>query len=119
MKKILLVLIALLSVGSIIVASTSNSNIDSYNNYESPQVCQFSLSKYTGKISSDGYTENITVRISCPQTEDVYATVVVTIDNDLIASQVVKIPANSTQSSSVSINVGRSYSGKSYKLGVQ
>lgn len=88
-------------------------------NGESPQVCQFSLSKYTGTIQSDGYTGPVKVGLSCPQTDVVYATVIVVIDNDIVASKVVEIPANKTESGSVDIYVGSDYAGKKFKLGVQ
>ena len=84
----------------------------------SPQVCQFSLSKYTGTISS-GCTQSFTVGLSCPQEADTYATVVVFIDGKHIASDVVKIPAGETRSRSVQINVGSSYDNQTYELVVQ
>ena len=85
----------------------------------SPQVCQFSLSNYSGKIKNTWTTESFTVGLSCPQQEDVYATVIVVIDGYTIASKVVKVPAGKTSSDSVSINVGQEFVGKSYRLVVQ
>lgn len=103
---------------SIVYASESNATTSSYAS-SSPQVCQFSLSHYTGTISS-GSTDGVSVGLSCPQGTDTYATVVVVIDGELVASEVIKVPAGKTRSdNNVCIKVGASYNGKSYKLGVQ
>lgn len=85
----------------------------------SPQVCQFSLSSYSGKINSSCSTEYFTVGLSCPQQEDVYATVIVVIDGYTVASKVVQVPAGKTSSDSVNIYVGKDFVGQSYRLVVQ
>lgn len=84
----------------------------------SPEVCQFSLTSYSGTITN-GCTGNFKVGLSCPQEKDVRATVVVFIDDEHAASQVVTINAGTDYSNSVSIHVGSSYNGKRYKLIVQ
>lgn len=116
MKKILALSFAamMLTAG---VASAQPTEIAT-TTAESPQFCQFSLSSYRGTISN-GLTSNFTVGLSCPQTDDVYATVIVFIDGEHTASKVVKIDAGKTQSSPVNILVGTVYNGKSYKLVVQ
>lgn len=88
---------------------------------ESPQVCQFSLNHYVGTINNNtpATTAKIKVKLSCPQTEATRATVIVVIDNELIASDVFTIPANKIESSEFSIEVPTEYKGKKYKLGVQ
>ncbi len=85
----------------------------------SPQVCQFSLTKYSGTIGYNGTTDSFQVGLSCPQDEDVRATVVVVIDDDCVASKVVTVKAGKDYSDSVAITVGSSYAGKKYKLIVQ
>jgi len=84
----------------------------------SPQVCQFSLTKYSGTISG-GYTGQFQVGLSCPQEEDVRATVVVFIDDEYVASKVVTVKAGKDYSDSVNISVGSSYDGKKFRLVVQ
>lgn len=86
---------------------------------DSPQVCQFSLSRYTGTVDTNGMTEYFTIGLSCPQESDIYATVVVFIDDLHVASEVVKIPAKAIRSSSVNIRAGKTYKGRSYRLVVQ
>ncbi|MCH5329248.1 MAG: hypothetical protein J1E02_09525 [Coprobacter sp.] len=118
MKKfVFMAIIALLSLSAAIFAS-NNQNVKSTT--ENPQVCQFSLSRYTGTINGS-HTDQITVRLSCPQATDVYATVIVVVgeDEDIIASDIFKIPANKTTSDSKCIYVPSEYNGKTYKLGVQ
>ena len=84
----------------------------------SPQVCQFSLTSYTGTISSSGYTGSFKVGVSCPQDTDQRATVVVYIDDQPVASQVVVVPAGKDYSTSTEIEVS-GYAGKRYHLLVQ
>ena len=84
----------------------------------SPQVCQFSLSSYQGTLDDSGSTNVFTVGLSCPQEKDVYATVIVFVDGEHAASKVVKVPANKTESASVSIKVPGGAS-KPYRLVVQ
>lgn len=85
----------------------------------SPQVCQFSLTSYSGTISSAGNTKDFKVGLSCPQQEDVRATVVVFINGEHVGSKVVTVKAGKDYSESVSINVGTEYYQKQYKLVVQ
>ena len=85
---------------------------------DSPLVCQFSLTSYSGTINS-GNTNTFQVGLSCPQQSDVRATVVVVIDNELVASKVVTIKAGNDYSDRVFISVGSSYNGQKYQLGVQ
>ncbi|MDE6283934.1 MAG: hypothetical protein K2L97_08105 [Muribaculaceae bacterium] len=86
---------------------------------DSPQVCQFSLTSYSGIINNSGNTGSFQVGLSCPQTEDVRATVVVLINNEHVASKVVSIKAGKDYSNDVYINVGTGYYGERYKLVVQ
>lgn len=118
MKKITIMLISMLSIATLTYATESKSQDPSYVS-ASPQVCQFSLSKYTGTIDGAGNTNSFTVGLSCPQEETIYATVGVVIDGEIVASKVVEIDANKTKSSSTYINVGTSYSGQKYSLMVQ
>lgn len=118
-KALFLAAVAIMSLGSAVFASTNASDVESASaSTSSPQVCQYSLSHYSGTINS-GYTAQFTVGLSCPQKEDTYATVVVYIDDKLVASEVVQVPANSTKSALTNIRVGGSYNGKGYELGVQ
>lgn len=116
--KVILVLVAILALGPAIYASNTQSVESPSVMNDSPQVCQFSLSKYTGNLNKDGITEAFTVGLSCPQGSDAYATVDVFVDKEKVASEVVKIPAGQTCSAKVRINVGGSYAGKSYRLEV-
>lgn len=116
--KVILVLAAILALGPAIYASNTQSVKSPSVMNDSPQVCQFSLSKYAGNVTSGGYTASFTVGLSCPQESDAYATVDVFVDKEKVASEVVKIPAGQTLSAQVQINVGGSYAGKSYRLEV-
>ena len=84
----------------------------------SPQVCQFSLTSYSGTINAAS-TDPFQVGLSCPQEGDVRATVVVFINGEHVASKVVTVKAGKDYSDSVFINVGHSYNGQRYKLVVQ
>ena len=86
---------------------------------DSPQVCQFSLTSYSGTINSSGDTGFFQVGLSCPQDDDVRATVVVFIDGEHAASKVVTINAGQVYSSNVNISVGKSFAGQRYKLVIQ
>ena len=81
-------------------------------------TCQFSLNKYSGTVNRYGNTAEHMVYLNCPKDEDVYATVYVYIDGECVASEVYKIEAGSTKSSTAGIYVGSSYSGKKYTLKV-
>lgn len=119
MKKIFLILITIFSVMSISYATESGISAYTGAVSESPQICQFSLSKYTGTVDSRGDTGSFTVGLSCPQEKTVYATVGVVIDGSIVASKVVEIEANQTKSSTTYISVGSSYSGQKYNLLVE
>lgn len=84
----------------------------------SPQVCQFSLTSYTGTIDSSEFTGSFQVGVSCPQNTDQRATVVVYIDDQPVASKVVVVPAGKDYSISTRIRA-RGYAGKQYRLLVQ
>lgn len=109
---------ALLFVSPSIFASDTQSESQSAATY-SPEVCQFSLSRYSGTIGYSGDTDKFTVGLSCPQEKAVHATVAVFIDGEIVASKVVEVQANKTTSGSVYINVGSGYNGKKYQLVVQ
>ena len=109
---------ALLFVSPSIFASDTQSESQSAVT-NSPEVCQFSLSRYSGAINSSGNTDRFTVGLSCPQEKAVHATVAVFIDKEIVASTVVEVPANKTKSESVDIFVGKAYTGKKYQLVVQ
>lgn len=89
-----------------------------YPSSYSPQVCQFSLTSYSGTIER-GNTSNFKVGLSCPQEADVRATVIVFIDDEYVASKVVTVKAGKDYSDIVYISAGSSYNGKRYKLVVQ
>lgn len=119
MKKIIILVVGcILTLNTAFALNNEDTKSTSYT-CDSPQVCQFSLNHYTGTIDDNRATAQITVKLSCPQEDDVYATVVVVIDDELIASDVIKIPANKTESSPVRITVPKEYKGQKYKLGVQ
>ena len=106
--------------------ASSASNSASYtqapsksNTTYSPQVCQFSLTSYSGTVDGGGYTGYFQVGLSCPQTEDVRATVVVFIDGEHVASKVITVKAGKDYSDNEIINVGKSYSKQRYNLVVQ
>lgn len=117
--SVIMAFITIVTYGGICYAATPMESAIPTADNELPQVCQFSLSKYTGKVLSNGYTQEIKVRLSCPQNDAVRATVGVIIDGELIASQVIKIEANQTESRGVQISVGREYSEKIYRLIVE
>lgn len=81
------------------------------------QVCQFSLTSYSGTIYN-GATSSFRVGLSCPQQNDVRATVDVYINGERVASKVVTVKASNEYSEKVYINVGNSYNGLKYKLSV-
>lgn len=117
MKKFLFLLV------SAFILCTSNvfaTNIKETNSTktENPQVCKFSLSHYTGTITS-GSTNSVTVLLSCAQEEDVTATVDVYIDGELVASKLYTITAGYKDSQGSSIKVPSEYNGKRYTLKVE
>lgn len=116
MKKVLFAIVALLMLCPIGFASVVEVPSESASSF---LVCQFSLTDYSGTISSNGYTGNFQVGLSCPQEKDVRASVGVYIDGKIVASKVVTIPAGKDYSNSISIYVGPDYNGMSYELGVQ
>lgn len=101
------------------IDSMSSSVIPTENSATySPEVCQFSLTSYSGTIQS-GSTGSFRVGLSCPQSSDVRATVVVFINGEPIASKVVTVQAGKDYSIAVRIDVGYSYNGERYQLAVQ
>lgn len=99
--------------------TTSNTNYSPQVYNYSPQVCKFSLSSYTGKVDNLGRTHDFTVGLSCPQKEDVRATVTVLINNKRIASKIVTVEAGKDSSGREHIYVGDSYKGEEYELVVR
>lgn len=116
---VIMAVAAILSMGAPVYATSAGSVAIPVSVTESSQVCQFSLSTYSGKIDSNGCTSYFSVGLSCPQETDVYATVVVLIDGCHAASEVVKVPAGKTRSDNLRINVGRSFVGQAYRLVVE
>lgn len=117
-KPVILSVLAAFPLYSIAASEDSSFTGTTIPDIQSPQVCQFSLSTYSGTVSS-GSTAYFTVGLSCPQEKDVYATVVAFVNQQHVASEVVKVPAGSTRSERVCIVVGASYNGESYRLVVQ
>lgn len=117
MKSIKYLFVSLFVLALSLTGFALTTPCDSYAEY-SPQVCQFSLTSYSGTVNN-GYTGRFKVNLSCPQESDIYATVVVFINDTHIASEVIKVPAGKTQSSEVNIKVGYEYNGNSYRLVVQ
>ena len=115
MKKVLFAIVALLMLCPIGFASVVEVPSESASSF---LVCQFSLTRYSGTISS-GTTDQFKVGLSCPQEKDVRASVGVYIDGKIVASKVVTIPAGEDYSDPISIHVGSDYNGMSYELGVQ
>lgn len=114
-KRILFYAVCLITAFSAsFAAQTSDYTTDSPS--KDFQVCQFSLSRYSGTLSSNG-TDEFTVGLSCPQDNVVYATVKVKVDDKVVASKVVKIEAGTTESGTAKISVS-GYSGKPYTLEV-
>ena len=121
MKKLFLASLATLLCCGMVVANempSPSQTTSEASASDSPLVCQFSLTSYSGTINS-GNTNTFQVGLSCPQQSDVRATVVVVIDNELVASKVVTIKAGNDYSDPVYISVGHSYNGQKYQLGVQ
>lgn len=120
MKKRALSLLVAFGVLTFAASAWHQQDATSYAiSHDSPQFCQYSLSKYTGTITNAGLTESFSVGLSCPSQSDTYATVVVLIDDIHIASKVITVPAGKTYSESTTISVGHSYVGKRYNLVVQ
>ncbi len=117
MKKFLFLLVSAFILCTSNVFATNSKETNSTKT-ENPQVCKFSLSHYTGTISS-GSTNSVKVLLSCAQDEDVTATVDVYIDGELVASKLYTIKAGKKQSDSAWIEVPSGYSGKKYKLDVE
>lgn len=120
MKKILILLISVFVLGAYNVYAT-NSEKASSSETENPQVCKFSLDSYTGTIL-DTYppsTSFFKVILSCPQEEDVTATVDLYIEGELIASMVVDITKGEKESGNCSFKVSKEYVGKKYTLRVE
>lgn len=121
MKPLIIVFMAIMlgiSAKATEIANTGQISSEA-STYNSPQVCQFSLTSYTGTIDKWGDTGYFKVGLTCPQESDVRATVIVFINNEHAASKVVTIKAGKDYSESVKISVGKSFEGQRYKLVVQ
>ena len=119
--KVLITLMLVMAMGLTANASNDKTMSEMPTTSESsysPQVCQFSLTSYTGTIDSSEFTGSFQVGVSCPQDTDQRATVVVYIDDQPVASRVVVVPAGKDYSISTRIKV-RGYAGKQYRLLVQ
>ena len=117
MKKFLFLLVSAFILCTSNVFATNSKETNSTKT-ENPQVCKFSLSHYTGTITSSS-TNNVTVLLSCAQEEDVTATVDVYIDGELVASKLYTITAGNKQSRNEWIEVPSEYNGKRYTLKVE
>ncbi len=81
------------------------------------QVCQISLSSYTGTIKGS-HTNNFCAQLNCPQDKDVSPTIFLYIDNKRVKSLIVTISAGSTSSGWTHFDVDEEYDGKQYELRV-
>lgn len=117
MKKFLFLLVSAFILCTSNVFATNSKETNSTKT-ENPQVCKFSLSHYTGKITS-GSTNDVAVLLSCAQEEDVTATVDVYIDGELVASKLYTITAGEKVSGSSYIVVPSENNGKRYTLKVE
>lgn len=123
MKKILVLLVSVFAMFAYDSVASNNENSTSPQTENSPQVCKFSLSCYTGtlqyKAGIAAYTPKFRVYLNCPQTEDVCATVSMFVEGELITSKVVCISKGSTASEEVHISVPYEYKEKKYTLTVE
>ncbi len=120
MKKILVLLVSVFAMFAYDAVASNNENTTSPQTENSPQVCQFSLSHYTGTLSfRDAYTDIFFVRLNCAQTEDVCATVFVYVEGECVASQVVCISAGKTSSKVAQIDCPNEFEEKKYTLKVE
>ncbi len=122
MKKVLILLVSIFAIyNSNLFATNSDKTTltQPEENYPEIQVCKFSLNRYGGKIYDSNVTDQITVKLSCPQAVDVRATVTVYVDGYSIASEIFIITAGKDESDLKSITVPEEYKGKQYRLEVE
>lgn len=124
MKKILFLLVSAFALCTSNVCATNGQQTTVAQVENNPQVCKFSLNHYRGTLSPAykcACTANIVVMLSCPQPEDVTATVDVYVDGERVASQLFTIRAGEKSSSSdgYRIEVPQEYNGKKYVLEVE
>lgn len=116
MKRKAFMAIAAMLLMSPVAFASSIQDVKPQSSIKDLPKCQPSLSHYTGTVSPASNTESFTVSFSCPQKEDIYATVLVIIDKKRVASAVVKIPAGKISSESTCISLPAGYNGKTYSL---
>ncbi len=120
MKKILVLLVSVFAMFAYDAVASNNENSTSPQTENSPQVCQFSLSRYSGTLSDYyAHTNSFVVRLNCAQTEDVCATVFVYVEGECVASKVVCISAGKTSSKETYIDCPDEFIGKKYSLKVE
>lgn len=120
MKKILVLLVSVFAMFAYDAVASNNENTTSPQTENSPQVCRFSLSHYTGTLSRTyASTDKFYVRLNCAQTEDVCATVFVYVEGECVASQVVCISAGKMSSDKTSITCPTEFQEKKYSLNVE
>lgn len=120
MKKILVLLVSVFAMFAYDAVASNNENTTSPQTENSPQVCQFSLSRYSGTLSPTvAHTDDFYVRLNCAQTEDVCATVFVYVEGECVASEVVCISAGKTSSKNTFINCPDEFGDKKYSLKVE
>ena len=120
MKKILVLLVSVFAMFAYDAVASNNENTTSPQTENSPQVCQFSLSYYSGTLDSTyATTSQFSVRLNCAQTEDVCATVFVYVEGECVASKVVCIEAGEKSSGLIKIDCPDEFVGKKYSLKVE
>ena len=119
MKKILVLLVSVFAMFAYDAVASNNENTTSPQTENSPQVCQFSLSHYTGTLSSHAHTGRFVVGLNCAQTEDVCATVFVYVEGECVASDVVCISAGKKFSKETYIACPNEFKYKKYSLRVE
>ena len=123
MKKILVLLVSVFAMFAYDAVASNNENTTSPQTENYPQVCKFSLSRYTGTVQHwervKTYIPKFRVYLNCPQTEDVCATVSVYVEGELVTSKVVCISKGLKASEEVEILVPTEYKEKKYTLTVE
>ena len=124
MKKILFLLVSAFALCTSNVCATNGQQTTVAQVENNPQVCKFSLDHYRGTIGEvkgefGKCTQPVMVMLSCPQPEDVTATVDVYVDGERVASKLFTISAGKKESNYECINVPEEYDGKKYVLEVE
>lgn len=122
MKKILVLLVSVFAMFAYDAVASNNENTTFPQTENSPQVCRFSLSRYSGTLTlglACAVTDKFFVRLNCAQTEDVCATVFVYVEGECVASQVVCIKAGEMESAETSIACPSEFHDKKYSLNVE